>query len=169
MDLAQRLEAVEKRLRYLEDQEKIRECLHTYGFNADLGRSEKWADGWTPDGVYDLEDQKWRGRDDLLDLIGAPMNNHKQIENRSQHAMLNLFIRIEGDTAWAEGYSATIVRKTPEKIELWTCAYNHFEFVRSGERWLLKYRTRRNIGGDEWGGKAIRKYLDDDGSHTSAT
>lgn len=153
---------MEKRLRELEDKEAIRECLHRYGFNADLGRSEKWADGWTPDGVYDLEDRKWRGRAELLDLIGAPNNPHKSIENKSQHTMLNMYIRIDGDTAWAEGYSATIVKQAPDRIELWGCAYNHFDFVRSGDRWLLKYRLRRNIGGPEWGGKAIRRYLEDD-------
>lgn len=168
MDMAARLEALEKKVRDIEDKEKIRECLYVYGFNADLGRSELWVDGWTEDGCYDLEDRKWRGPDDLKDLIASPSNPHKSIENKSQHTMLNLFIRIEGDTAWAEGYSATIVKKAPDHIELWGCAYNHFDFVRSGERWILKYRLRRNIGGPEWGGKAIRRYLEEYGPRAKA-
>src|SRR6185369_1323602 len=112
MDLEARIAALEGRVRYLEDQEKIRECLAEYGFNADLGRSDNYVAGWTPDGVYDLDRMYLDGEADLRNMIASPDGFHKtQVENRSQHTVLNLYIRIEGDSAWAEGYSVVFVRQ----------------------------------------------------------
>ena len=63
MDLEARLKTMEARLAVLEDQEKIRECLSRYSFNADLGRSEEYVNNYTPDGVIILSpDLKWSGK-----------------------------------------------------------------------------------------------------------
>jgi hypothetical protein len=161
MELQARLEALEKRVLYLEDQEKIRECLAEYGYNADLGRSEKYVEGWTRDGVYDLDDSVYLdGEAQLREMISSPSGFHKsQVENRSQHNVLNLFIRVEGDSAWAEGYSVVLVRKDDE-IKAVLAGYNHWDFTRAGSRWLMKRRIRREIGGPQWGGEVIKKYLE---------
>jgi hypothetical protein len=160
MDLQARVEALEKRVRYLEDQEKIRECLARYGYDADLGRSDEYVAGWTRDGVYDLDNMYLDGEAQLREMISSPGGFHKsQVENRSQHNVLNLFIRIEGDTAWAEGYSLVFVRKDGD-IKAVLAGYNHWDFQRAGERWLMKRRTRREIGGPQWGGEIIKSYLE---------
>ena len=111
MSVEDRLAAVEARLGVLEDQEKIRRCLARYGFNADLGRSEEYLAIWSEDGLYDLDNGKLEGTAALWDMISSPTGHHKSaIENRSMHAVGNLFIEIDGDTAWAEGYSIVWVR-----------------------------------------------------------
>lgn len=156
-----RLNSAESRLSYLEDQEAIRECLARYGYAADLGRSEEWLDLWTTDGIYDLDDGQRKGREKLTEIIAAPNGFHKSIENHCLHTVGNLFIRINGDTAWAEGYSVVIVREVaPDRHALLSCGYNHWDFQRVDGRWHLQRRYRRAIGGDEWGGNVIRSYID---------
>jgi len=160
MSVEQRLAAVEARLGVLEDREKIRRCLARYGFNADLGRSEEYLAIWSEDGLYDLDAGPLQGTAALWDMISSPTGAHKsQIENRSMHAVGNLFIEIEGDVAWAEGYSIVWVRG-PNGHAPMTAGYNHWDFRRKGEGWLMTRRLRREVGGPVWGGEIIRSHLD---------
>ena len=153
-----RLEALEKRVQVLEDQEGIRECLARYGFNADLGRSQEYVDNYVKDGAIDLgPTTKYVGHDQLLyDFITG--KGHKSLENHCLHTVCNLFIRVDGSSGWAEGYSIVFL-KQGEGYVPYTCGYNHWDFEKRGSRWFLKYRYRRPVGGDEWGGKVIRAYL----------
>lgn len=161
MEQAERLARLEARLAQLEEVEHIRELLSTYGFNADLGRTPEYLDGWTEDGLYDLtEELRFAGRAELERLVADPDGMHKrEIENRSQHLVANLVIRVEGDTAWAEGYSLVPIAGK-EAITIMSLAYNHWDFVRSDDRWLMKRRLRRTVGGPTWGGEVIKSYLE---------
>jgi hypothetical protein len=159
MSLEAKFDALESRLRILEDQEKIRRCLARYGFNADLGRSEEYLALWSEDGLYDLDNGRLQGLAPLREMITSPTGPHKsQIENRSMHAVGNLFIEVQGDVAFAEGYSVVWVRGA-ERHEPRTAGYNHWDFRRQGEGWLLTRRLRREVGGPEWGGETIQDYL----------
>lgn len=160
MNGADRLARLEARVRELEDVEKIRERLSTYAFNADVGRVEEYLDGWTDDSVYDItEDTKLSGRAQLETLLTAPDGLHKkEIENRSQHIHVNLVIKVRGDRAWAEGYSLVPVVRDGA-ITILTTAYNHWEFARSGDEWLMTLRQRRTVGGPTWGGEVLKSYL----------
>jgi hypothetical protein len=161
MSLEDRVSALEARLRTLEDQEKIRRCLARYGFNADLGRSEEYLNLWSEDGLYDLDSGQLRGEPALRDMITSPTGAHKsQIENRSMHAVGNLFIEIQGETAFAEGYSIVWVRNPEGRHEPRTAGYNHWDFRRKGEGWLMTRRLRREVGGPQWGGETIKSYLE---------
>ncbi len=158
-NLEARLERLEKRLQYLEDQEAIRECLSLYGYAADVGRSEEWLDLWTADGVYELDEGPHKGRAALTKIIAAPDSTHKSIENRCLHTVENLFIRIDGDTAWAEGYSIVIVRERDTGNYIpWGCGYNHWDFRRDNGRWKLTCRRRKAVGDKAWGGDVIQAY-----------
>ena len=161
MDLAERLDLIEAELRELRDMETLRHLLSTYGFNADLGRVEQYLDGWTDDGVYDLsEDMLLEGRAELEALMSDPTGFQKlQIENRSQHLVANLFIKVNGDAAWAEGYSVVLVAKEAE-VKIFAAGYNHWDFVRAADGWRMTRRQRRVIGGPTWGGEVIASYLD---------
>ena len=159
MDVEARLKELEARLLMLEDQEKIRECLSRYSFNADLGRSEEYVNNYTPDGTIDLSPtMKYAGKEQLTDFIASPQGGHKAIEGRCQHTSMNYFIRVNGTKAWAEGYSVVFLKKG-DAYEAFTCGFNHWDFEKRGDRWYLKYRHRRPVGDTEWGGKVIREYL----------
>jgi ketosteroid isomerase-like protein len=160
MNLQDTITALEARLRLVEDKEKIKEVLARYGYNADLGRSEEYVDVWTDDGLYDLGAVKYAGKAQIREMITSPTGMHKtQIENRSLHTVCNLHIGVEGDTAWAEGYSIVFV-KGEGGVKPLTAGYNHWDFVRAGDGWLMTRRLRRDVGGEEWGGETINSYLE---------
>ena len=160
MDLAARLDALEVELQRLRDVEAIRDLLNTYAFNADVGRVEEFLAGWTDDGIYDLlETMKLEGKDQIRDLVSDPAGMQKtMIENRSQHLTMNVMVRVDGDSAWAEGYSI-VPLAGPEGIKIFSAAYNHWDFIREGAAWLMTRRLRRVIGGPTWGGDVIKSYL----------
>ena len=106
---------------------------------------------------------KWAGKDQLLEFIGNPNGSHKAIEGHCMHTSLDFFIRVEGHTAWAEGYSVVYTKESGsgerEGYGVYSIGFNHWDFEKKGDRWYLKYRYRRPMGGDEWGGKVINDYL----------
>lgn len=147
-------------MRELEDRESIRECVARYGFNADLGLADAYVDGFAPEGRYETgAGGTFEGHAQLRQLIAAPDLPHKrEVESRgSEHTSPNLFIRIEGDTAWAEGYSVLVVRTGENSYGIYTAGYNRWEFKRDGDRWRITLRRRVDIGdvhrpGGTWGG-----------------
>ncbi len=158
MDVDARFAALDARVRRLEDHERIREALAAYGFAADLGRTDAWVDLWTEDGIYDLDTGAHGGRDQLQDLIAAPANYHKSIENRSQHIAVNPLVRVDGDMAVVEAYRMLVVKQDGE-ARIAAGAYTRFELVRQGGAWKIRRQTRRLTGGEEWGGRLLRDYL----------
>ncbi|RVT89422.1 nuclear transport factor 2 family protein [Sphingomonas crocodyli] len=155
-----RIKRLEAEVRELRDQLEIREILAKYGFTADMGHARAYADLFTEDGVYDLDDG-WtiEGRDALAAMIEDPNGLHKrEIENRSQHVPANIFVRIDGDTAWSESYSQVLVGTPDSGYRVMTAGYNRFDYRRVDGRWLIKRRLRRAIGGPEWGGETIRRF-----------
>ena len=173
--LATKIASLESRLGVLEDTEKIRECMARYGFNADLGRANEWVATWTKAGVYDLgPENRFEGPDDLLYGVITNPKGHKTIENKSQHICVNFYIRVDGNKAWAEFYSIVMVKMQVEGLKVigareelvgdvflpWSCGYNHCKFEKRDGVWYLTLRHRRMVGGDEWGGKIIKSYLE---------
>jgi hypothetical protein len=160
MGVEERLNDLEKSVSVLEDRERIREVLSAYGFNADLGRATEYVNLFASEGVYDTGERRIAGHLQLREMIASPTGQHKlDIEGPgSQHIVLNLFICVNGDTAWAEGYSVVLVRR-PEGFVVYTAGYNHWDFERSGADWVITLRQRSVVGGTEWGGQTIRNYL----------
>ena len=68
-----------------------------------------------------------------------------------------MMIRVNGNTAWAEGYDVIFVREGDGYVP-YTCGYLHWEFEKKDGRWFLSLRRRRAVGGDEWGGKVMKAY-----------
>lgn len=160
-DLIRRLDAAEARLRNLEDIERIRQLLAEYGFNADLGRVAPYLADWADDCEYEQGvGRSLKGKQQLRSIIETADSPHKRLlENRSQHLIANLVIRVTGDTAWAEGYSFVLFRKD-ETNAIWSCAYNQWDFGREGEAWKIIRRRRRAIGDDGSGTDVIHRYLE---------
>jgi hypothetical protein len=159
-ELTARLARLEKAVGALNDERNIRDVLAQYGYNADLGREEAWVDLWSEDGTYDLDFGRFTGRDALLDIVMDREGAHKrEIENRSQHVIVNPMIRIVGDTAWCECYSIVLVGTESDGYAVYTGGYNHFDLQRSGQTWTISRRLRRSVGGPVWGGDVIAAYL----------
>jgi hypothetical protein len=154
------LETLERRLQELEDREGIRECLARYTFNADLGHYEEWARNFTPDGVMDTATEHLVGYEQLLGHLQDPSGSQKAIEHRSTHNTVNLFIRVAGDTAWAEGYQLILVKDVDgDERRVYRMGLNHWDFEKIDGRWFIQKRIRREVGqkaGDE---DVIKDYL----------
>jgi len=139
----EQLAALAERVQLLEDREAIRDCINRYGFTADLGLVDEYADNFAPDGVYETELEGRGdivGRDALRAFITAPGNPG------SQHLSIDMMIRVDGDTAWAEGYSVTTLRQSEDTFKIHLAGYNHWDFVRVDGGWKIARRSRCTIG-----------------------
>ncbi len=151
---------LERRIQTLEDKEAVRECLTRYCYNVDLGRPEDYADTFTADGFLDVDGHRMEGREGLLDMF-AGAGRHVTIMNCSTHNVTNLFVRVDGDTAWAEGYQIVLVKaRESEERRIYVMSYNLWTLKKTSGRWRIHGRVRREVGGKEWGGKVMRKYLE---------
>jgi len=116
-DLAKKVEALEKRLKVLEEERTILSTLYTYGHTIDYGLKAQWLDCFTEDAVYKVEASGvtipelfgiaqpptgLKGRDALSAYItkhsNAPDMWHK-------HFLSEPIVRLEGDNkASVESY-----------------------------------------------------------------
>ena len=135
----EQLSILTARLRILEVREATRECIARDGFTADLGMVDAYADNYAPDGVSEtaLEGRgNIVGRDALRTFITSPSNPG------SQHLGINMLIHVDGDTAWAEGYSVTTLRQPDDSFKIHLAGYNHWDFARVDGAWKITRRRR---------------------------
>jgi len=158
----EQLSILTARLRILEVREATRECIARDGFTADLGMVDAYADNYAPDGVSEtaLEGRgNIVGRDALRTFITSPSNPG------SQHLGINMLIHVDGDTAWAEGYSVTTLRQPDDSFKIHLAGYNHWDFARVDGAWKITRRRRCTIGdvnhGGPWGGTIITRSSED--------
>lgn len=152
-DLEKRIERLERRVLELEDIEAVRELVTRYGLTADLGLAGPYVENFTEDGEYVIEGRPTlRGPDDLRRVIDdAEGANKAQLESRgSQHTSPNLVIHVDGDHAWAEGYSTVIVRDGDD-FKIFVASYNHWDFRRQNRRWSIARRHRTAVGDHQRG------------------
>lgn len=176
-----RLAALEARVAFLEDKEAIREAISRYSYNIDLGREDEYMAGWAEDAFLDMgatpivleaddgnvrdinqtpsDGVRPQGKEALRAMMFDPDGaNKKYIENRALHTVCNLTVGVEGDEAWAECYSLVFIR-TEGSMTPSTGGYNHWKLRRVNGDWLVVSRRRRDVGGSEWGGETIKRYL----------
>ena len=122
-DLAKQVEALERRLKILEDERAILSTLYTYGHTIDYGLKEEWLDCFTEDAVYRVEhfgttlpfigvDQPeggLKGQDALAEYINfhtnAPAMWHKHmlaepvisLRNDNEASVESYFMRLDED------------------------------------------------------------------------
>jgi len=163
-------EALERKLRRLQDEQELRELLSRYGFTADLGRSREYVELYTEDGRINLGAGRWgarkagnefQGHEQLHEFITAVP--HKCIEGFCQHHALTgpLIFHIDGDEAVAEGYSLVVVQSDeatrrprscrPERPEINIAGanFNRWTFRRVNLQWHIFERFNREIGSPE--------------------
>lgn len=149
----ERLEALEAKVATLSAERELRELLSRYSFTADLGLGDDWVALWTDDGVYDIgtgNTGTYQGSFDgaarLHDLItgdGMPPTLKSQ-----HHTLGPLVFEIDGDVAFAEGYSVTFVER-PDGIETWNLGFSHWSFRHEDGRWKIHHRYRREASNAE--------------------
>ncbi len=140
-----RITALERRLRALEDEREIIALLSTYGPLADAGRAEEVAAIWEDDGVYDNDEISMVGRDQLLAMIGS-MRHQQWIEGGCCHFNGPVAVTVDGDTAVAVGHSLMVVHLDGEFVVRRATA-NHWQLRRGPDGWRATVRTGRKLDG----------------------
>lgn len=70
--LEERLRALERRVRALEDERAIRHLIVDYGLAVDVGNGAAAAGAFTEDGVYDVDVGTMTGRDAVQAMVDGP-------------------------------------------------------------------------------------------------
>ena len=140
-DRDRRLEALERRVRVLEDELAIRELLVSYGFAADSGDGPGTAALYTTDSSTVIDHTLvFDGAAGILDLIADP--GHQAIIPGSAHVMGPFSISVDGDTAVAVGYATTFTR-TEGEVRVWRQSVNRWDCVRERDGATSAWRIAR--------------------------
>lgn len=146
-------DAVERRLRALEDRAEITELIARYGPAVDRGDARAVAALWTDDGEYAFDDTVLDA-DGILTLVD--LESHQEFLRRGcAHIVSAPTITIDGDTAVATTHSAVLAGSG----ELWEPARvsaNRWELVRTTAGWRVHRRMNRLLDGSA----AARALLD---------
>lgn len=142
-DLENRLEALELRLRAVEDELAVHRVIVRYGLAVDIGDAEGSAAVFAPDGIYDADVRLMRGRADVSDMVRS--DRHQNMVGRCAHQIGPAVVRIDGDHATALGYSRVYLRDGAD-IGVYRVSYNLWRLERRGGEWQIVHRRTRLLG-----------------------
>ncbi|MEU4014695.1 nuclear transport factor 2 family protein [Microbacterium sp. NPDC028030] len=138
-------EALERRLRALEDRAEIAELIARYGPAADAGDADAVAALWAPDGTYQF-DETVLDAEGIRSLVTIP--THREYMRRGcAHIVSAPRIDIDGDRAVAVTHSVVMLREGERWVGERVSA-NRWELLRTGEGWRVHRRRNRLLDGD---------------------
>lgn len=144
MESDARLDALEGRVRALEDELALLRLMTSYGPAVDTGDGEAAARLWLEDGVYDSDGPgALEGRGAIEAMLAG--ERHQSMVPGCAHLNGPAIVQIAGDRATAVGYSQ-VYSTTDKKHRLFRLAANRWEFVRTAEGWKVERRTNRALG-----------------------
>ena len=147
------MEALEWRLRALEDREAIRDLIAGYGPLADSGDARAVADLWTGDGVYEvLGFARAQGHEAIAGLITGPV--HQALMARGcGHLLGPVTIVLDGDRAELRGHSVLFRRQdSGDGFEAYRVSANRWQLRRTAAAghggWRVTHRSNAVLDGD---------------------
>ncbi|SDX67394.1 SnoaL-like domain-containing protein [Saccharopolyspora shandongensis] len=146
-DLAERLAALEERLRRLEDQQEIARLIASYGPLVDSGSAEAVADRWEVDGTYEVDGWSMNGRAEIVAMVTGA-THQGWIEGGCAHFLGPAHITVEGDEAVAVGHSLMVLHNGGEFVVRRATA-NRWRLRRGPAGWRVTRRTGRVLDGRE--------------------
>jgi uncharacterized protein (TIGR02246 family) len=145
-DLAQRLEALTRRVQALEDELAIHRLIARYGIAVDSGDADGAAAVFTPDGVYDTDVRLMRGGGEVADMVRS--DRHQAMVGHCAHQIGPAVVRVNGERAVALGYSRVYLQ-SDAGIGVYRVSLNRWELERRDGRWLIARRVTRLLGHEE--------------------
>ena len=143
-DLASRLEALEIRLRDVEDRAAIAQVIASYGPAVDSNDGEAVRSLFTENGTYELEG--WTFTYDTMDQTVRTELHRGYVTAGSAHVMSLPRISIEGDRALAINYSVVFVAEG-DRFVIARSAANRWELARTDGAWKVCRRVNRLTNG----------------------
>ncbi|WP_226531130.1 nuclear transport factor 2 family protein [Microbacterium paraoxydans] len=138
-------EALEARLRALEDRSEIAELIARYGPAVDSGDAEAVAALWTPEGTYQFDDTVLDA-EGIRALVSIP-THAEYLRRGCAHIVSAPRIEIDGEEAVAVTHSVVMLRDGDRWIGERVSA-NRWELLRTPIGWRIRHRRNRLLDGD---------------------
>ncbi len=149
---------------YAEDRALIEDLQARYMFALDFGDIDKYIATFTEDGILDIGEGEWQGRDTIRKVLTA-MSEPKELPANpdapklhpatGRHSITNIVIKIKGDTAFGRAYWFHMGNKNPQRKATLN-SYGHYEdeIVRVNGTWLFSKRKIYNEEIPRWAAPA---------------
>lgn len=144
-DVLARLEALERRLREVEDEREITRLIASYGPLVDSGSSDEVAALWTEDGVYDVDEVFLDGAESIRRMV-LSRNHQGWIAGGCAHFLGPVQVTLDGDDAIAVGHSLMVIN-TEQGFQVRRATANHWQLQRTPDGWRTTVRTTRVLDG----------------------
>ncbi|MDN4172186.1 nuclear transport factor 2 family protein [Nocardioides sp. SOB77] len=144
-DVAARLDALESRLRRLEDEREILQLITAYGPLVDAGRADEVAALWTEDGVYDI-DEVFLGDQEAIHAMVLSRGHQRWIAGGCSHFLGPAHVTVDGDEAVAVCESL-MVTHGDDGFVVRRATANHWQLRRTPAGWRVTVRTSRVLDG----------------------
>lgn len=145
-DTAQRLAALEERLERAEDERAVARLIASYGPLVDSGSADAVAELWEPDGVYDVDELKMTGREEIAGMVESD-NHQRWITSGCAHFLGPPRVSVEGGTASAVCHSLMLVCEDGRFVVRRATA-NHWRLRKGTDgTWRTVNRTSRVLDG----------------------
>jgi hypothetical protein len=154
-DIEATVQALEARVKLLEDQLALYRLISAYGLSVDSGSGGATASLWTEEGVYDFDSSRLAGRAEIAGMV-ASSGHQSLIRGGAAHVMAMPMLRIDGDTATATGYSR-VYRREGDGFGVWRVSANRWEFVRGPDGWHATSRVNHVLDGSETARAILRR------------
>ena len=143
-ELANRVDALERRIQALEDELAIHRLIVSYGFAVDTGNADATGELFTEDTLYDVDKTLvMRGREGVREMVRGA--RHQSLLPNCAHTIGPAVVELDGDRAVATAYSRIYLR-TGDELALWRLSFNCFELERRDGRWQIARRVTRLVG-----------------------
>jgi hypothetical protein len=159
LDVADRLAALEARVRLLEDEVALHRLMTSYGPAVDSGSADEAGALWTADGTYETDGGTagvMQGSAGVAAMVRG--KGHQSLLPNCAHQVGPGVVKVEGDRAEATTYSRVYLREG-DTYRVWRVAVNEWHFVRTADGWRIERRINRSLGHPESAG-LLRHALD---------
>lgn len=145
---------------YAEDRALIEDLQARYMFALDFGDIDKYVATFTEDGILDIGEGEWQGRDTIRQVLTsmpkpeeppAAPDAPKLHPATGRHSITNIVIKIEGDTAYGRAYWFHMSNDNPLRSATLD-SYGHYEdkIVKVNGKWLFSKRKIYNEQVSKW-------------------
>lgn len=145
---------------YAEERALIEDLQARYMFALDFGDIDKYVATFTEDGVLDIGEGEWRGRETIKQrLLAIPKQEEPPTSPDApplrpasgRHNITNVVLKIEGDRAWGRAYWLHVGNRNPERSAVLN-SYGHYEdeLIKVNGEWLFSRRKIYNEQEAPW-------------------
>ncbi len=141
---------------YAEDRALIEDLQARYMFALDFGDLDSYVATFTEDGILDIGEGEWRGRDSIRHILASMPRRDDTLAApgkpelhpaTGRHSIVNIVLKIEGDTAYGRAYWFHMSNNNSRRSANLD-SYGHYEdvIVKVNGIWLF---SRRKIFNEE--------------------